>query len=184
MIVTHMLSTINQKVLCFLAKFSDREFYERQIARDTGISYGSANRALNSLYDTGAVLRRQRGKMFFYSVDPANTTIIELKKLVTIMLLEPLVETLKQDAIRIVLFGSCARGFDDSQSDVDLFIITHHRKIIIEAIDDFQFPRGYEMIRIKPVIKTPVELIMAEDADKLFFDEIEKGITLWERVRE
>ena len=109
---------------------------------------------------------------------------VRIKKLVTIMLLEPLVETLKQDASRIVLFGSCARGFDDSQSDVDLFIITHHRKIIIEAIDDFQFPRGYEMIRIKPVIKTPVELIMAEDADKLFFDEIEKGITLWERVRE
>jgi predicted nucleotidyltransferase len=182
MLNTHLISTVNQKVLCFLAKFSDREFYERQIARNIGISYGSANRALNSLYNTGAVGRKQQGKMFFYSVDSTSTSIIELKKMVNIMLLEPLVETMKQDASRIVLFGSCARGTDDSQSDIDLFITTLYREKIIEAIDDFQFPSGYEIIRVKPVIKTPVELIMAGEADKLFIDEIEKGITLWERI--
>ena len=184
MLNTHIISTVNQKVLCFLAKFSDREFYERQIARDIGISYGSANRALNSLNATGTVRRRQEGKMFFYSVDSASNAIIELKKLINIMLLEPLVEVIKHNTSRIVLFGSCAHGFDDSQSDVDLFITTLNRERIIEAVDDFHFPRGYEIVRIKPVIKTPVELIMSEDADRLFIDEIEKGVTLWERTGE
>ena len=184
MLNTHIISTVNQKVLCFLAKNSDKEFYERQIARDTGISYGSANRALNSLHTTGAVRRRQEGKTFFYSVDSTSTSIIELKKLINIMLLEPLIETIKHDASRIVLFGSCARGLDDSYSDVDLFITTLHRERIIEAVDDFQFPRGFEIVRIKPVIKTPVELMMSEGADRLFIDEIENGITLWERMRQ
>jgi predicted nucleotidyltransferase len=184
MLNTHIISTVNQKVLCFLAKYSDKEFYERQIARDIGISYGSANRSLNSLYTTGAVRRRQQGKMYFYSVDSTSTTIIELKKLINIMLLEPLVEAIKHDASRIVLFGSCAYGLDDSYSDVDLFITALHREKIIEAVDDFQLPRGFEMVRIKPVIKTPVELIMSKDADRLFIDEIEKGITLWERIGE
>jgi predicted nucleotidyltransferase len=184
MLNTHIITTINQKVLCFLAKFSDREFYERQIAREIGISYGSANKALNSLNATGTVRRRQEGKMYFYSVDPASITIIELKILINIMLLEPLVELIRHDASRIVLFGSCARGLDDSRSDVDLFITTFHREKMIEALDDFQFPRGYEIVRIKPVIKTPVELIMSEAADRLFIDEIEKGITLWERIGE
>ncbi|MEJ2740288.1 MAG: nucleotidyltransferase domain-containing protein, partial [Dehalococcoidia bacterium] len=158
--------------------------YERQVARDIGISYGSANRALNSLHTTGTIKRRQEGRMFFYSVDSTSTVIIELKKLINIMLIEPLVEVIKHDTSRIVLFGSCARGFDDSRSDVDLFIAAFHRERVIEAVHDFQFPRGYEIVRIKPVIKTPVELIMSEDADRMFIDEIEKGITLWERMRE
>jgi len=33
-----VISTNHQKVLSFLAKFSDQEFYEREIARKVGIS--------------------------------------------------------------------------------------------------------------------------------------------------
>jgi len=33
MLNLHIIATVNQKVLSFLAKFSDKEFYERQIAR-------------------------------------------------------------------------------------------------------------------------------------------------------
>jgi len=60
MLNLHIIATVNQKILSFLAKFSDKEFYERQIARKIGISYGSANRALNDLYSTGAIKRRRK----------------------------------------------------------------------------------------------------------------------------
>jgi len=106
MLNSHIIGTVNQKILSLLAKFSDKEFYERQIARKIGIAYGSANRALNDLYSTGAVKRRQEGKMYFYSVDLSNVAITELKKLTTIMLIEPSVEELKNISSRIVLYVS------------------------------------------------------------------------------
>jgi len=39
----YVITTVNQKVLSLLAKFSDKEFYERQVARKINIAYGSAN---------------------------------------------------------------------------------------------------------------------------------------------
>ena len=50
MLGPHIITTVNQKVLSFLAKFSDDEFYERQVARSLDIAYGSANRSLNQLF--------------------------------------------------------------------------------------------------------------------------------------
>ena len=106
MLNVHIIATVSQKVLSLLTKFSDREFYERQIARKIGIAYSSANRALNDLYSTGAIKWRQEGKMYFYSVDASNAAITELKKLINIMLIEPLVEELKSISSRIMLYGS------------------------------------------------------------------------------
>ena len=57
MLNPHIITTSNQKVLSLLAKFSDQEFYEREVARRLGVSSGSANRALNELFSSGVVTR-------------------------------------------------------------------------------------------------------------------------------
>ena len=182
MLNLHIIATVNQKVLGLLAKFSDEEFYERQIARKIGIAYGSANRALNDLYSTGAIKRRQQGKMYFYSVDLSNAAITEFKKLINIMLIEPLVEELKNISSRVVLYGSCAQGTDTSQSDLDLFIVSDDRERIVEVIGNFSFPRGFENIHIQSVIKSPVELLEVGESEQAFIEEVERGIVLWERA--
>jgi predicted nucleotidyltransferase len=182
MLGKHIVATVNQKVLSLLAKFSDMEFYERQIARRIGIGYGSANRALNELYSTGAIKRKQEGKMYFYSVDLSNSTVIQFKKLVNLLLIEPLVEDLKNISNRVVLYGSCAQGTDTTDSDVDLFVVSDDKKEVLEAVNDFRFPRGFEGIHIQAVVKTPVELLEARGADQAFLEEVERGIVLWERA--
>jgi predicted nucleotidyltransferase len=181
MLYPHIIVTSNQKVLSLLAKFSDKEFYERQVARRLGISYGSANRALNELFSTGAVTRRREGKMYFYSIDSSNAHVIQLKKMTNLMLVEPLAEELKTISNRIVLYGSCALGTDTSESDLDLFIVSSSEKDVSNAISNFKFPRGYEDIRIQSVIKTPVELLEAGESEQAFIEEVERGIILWER---
>ena len=128
MLQRHLIATINQKVLSLLAKFSDQEFYERQVARRLGISYGSANRALNELYSSGAVTRRREGKMYFYSIDTSTAAVIEFKKLINLMLVEPLVEELRKMSNRVVLYGSCALGTDTSESDLDLFVVSNSKE--------------------------------------------------------
>jgi len=178
----HLISTVTQRLLSFLAKFCDQEFYERQIAQRIGIAYGSANRALNQLYSTGAIRRRKEGKMYFYSVDSSNSAIVELKKLVNMMLIESLIQDLKALAHRIILYGSCAQGTDTSQSDLDLFIVSDNREQVMQVIEDVAFPRGFEDIHIQAVIKSPVELLEAGESEQAFLAEVEQGIILWERA--
>ncbi|MEW6033348.1 MAG: nucleotidyltransferase domain-containing protein [Chloroflexota bacterium] len=182
MLGSHITTTISQKVLSFLAKFSDKEFYERQVARRLGIAYGSANRSLNELYSTGAITRRREGKMYFYSVNASNAAIAEYKKLVNLILVEPLVEKLKGIADRIILYGSCAQGTDTSQSDLDLFIVADNREDVAGVVGEFSLPKGYEDLHIQPVIKTPVELLQIGELERAFIEEVERGIVLWERA--
>lgn len=182
MLHPHIIATSNQKVLSLLVKFSNQEFYERQVARKLGISYGSANRALNELFSTGAVTRRREGKMYFYSIDSSTAAVIEFKKMVNLMLVEPLVEELKKISSRIILYGSCALGTDTSESDLDLFVASNSREDVSNAIGNFKFPRGYENIHVQSVIKTPVELLEGEEPERAFIEEVDRGIVLWERV--
>ena len=178
----HLIATSDQKVLSLLAKLSGRDFYERQVARRLGISYGSANRALNKLYSTGFIVRRREGKMYFYTVNSSNPITIEFKKLVNMILLEPLVEELKNVSNRAVLYGSCAQGVDTSESDIDLFIVSDDRERVMQAIDSFNFPQGFEDIKIQPVVKSSTELLEAREPEQAFLNEVEQGIVLWEKV--
>jgi len=182
MLQSHLITTINQKVLSLLAKFSDQEFYEREVARKLGISTGSANRALNELFSSGVVLRRREGKMYFYSIDSSNATLTEFKKMVNLMLVEPLVEELKKMSSRIVLYGSCALGTDTSESDLDLFVVSSSKEDVSNVISSFKFPRGYENIHIQSVIRTPVELLEGGESERTFLEEVDRGVVLWERV--
>lgn len=182
MLSSHIITTINQKVLSFLAKFSGEEFYEREIARNLNIAYGSANRSLNELFSTGAIRRRREGKMYFYSIDTSEPAVTLFKKLVNLMLLEPLIESLKKEASRVVLYGSCAQGMDTYQSDLDLFVVTNSKDNATEIINGFKPPKGFEKLRIQPVIKTPVELLQAGETEKVFLEEVEQGIVLWEKA--
>jgi predicted nucleotidyltransferase len=178
----HIIFTVNQKVLSLFAKFSDKEFYERQIARKLGIGYSSANGALNELHSSGVIKRRREGKMYFYSVDRSNPIVIAFKKLVNLLLIEPLVEELKNKSNRVILYGSCADGIDTSESDVDLFVVSNNKDRALETVSNFKFPQGFEDIHIQAVVKTPIELLEMKGPDQAFIEEVEQGIVLWERV--
>ena len=175
-----LITTVNQKVLQFLTKHSDKEFHEREIARRIDVAAGSANRSSNELYATGALKRRQEGKMLFYSIDSSQPAVVEFKKLVNILLIEPLVEELKSITRRVVLFGSCAQGTDTSKSDMDVFIVTNDPDGVRQAIENYRWPQGFEEIRIQAVIKTPIELLEAGKSEQAFLNEVEQGIILWQ----
>ena len=176
-----MVKTAGQKVLFFLAKFSDREYYERQIARKTGISYGSANSALNELYSSGSIKRRQAGKMFFYSVDTGDITIRELKKMVNLFLLEPLVLKLKKMASGIIVYGDCAYGTDNSGTELNLFIATSNKEKVNRVLRAYKLPRGYEPVILNPVVKTIAELMIINKTDRAFAAQLNSGIILYKQ---
>jgi predicted nucleotidyltransferase len=181
MLATQIIATTNQKVLSFLVKYSDREFYERRIAVQTGVSYGSANRALHELHSSGLVKRHREGRMLFYSINTGNPAVVHYKKLVNLILIEPLIERLKTVADRVILYGSCAQGNDNSRSDIDLFVVAMDTDRAKEMVSSYVLPRGFQDIHVSPVFKTPAEVLEAGDSQRVFLEEIERGIVLWEK---
>jgi len=180
-VISHLLNTVPQRVLALLVRVPDREYYARQIADTLGTSPAAAIYALKALLDTGAVKRRRTGRMSFYSAAAGNPVLFEFKKLVTLLLLEPLVERLRRFSSRIILYGSAARGNDTSASDIDLFIMTRDSERALNLIHSFHFPRGFDDIRIQPVVRTPLEILTAGEDEQTFMAEVERGIVLWEK---
>jgi predicted nucleotidyltransferase len=176
------ISTNQQKVLAFLAKFSDQEYHEREIARKVGISYGSANSVLNELFNEGILVRRRVGKMLFYSFNSRDPIFKTFKIIVSIALIRPLIKKLKDVASEIVLYGSCARGEDTSRSDMDLFVVSEEKEEVLEIIDSFRFIKGFEHLKIEPAVLSPLELLKSEKDDKEFLSLVREGIVLWDEM--
>jgi predicted nucleotidyltransferase len=176
-------STNQLKVLSFLAKFSDQEFHEREIARRTGISYGSANRVLNELFADGILARRQAGKMLFYSFNSEDPMAKTFKIFISVSMLRRLVNILREFATEIVLYGSCARGEDTSASDMDLFVVSSEKEKVLKIIENYKFTKGFESIKIEPVILSALDLLKSEKTDKEFLSLVREGIVLWDKMK-
>ena len=176
------LSTNSLKALSLLAKYSDKEFYEREIARKLGISYGSANKVLNDLYSEQYLNRQKKGNMYLYRFNISDPVFSHFKILANIILLRPLIKQLKQVSTRIVLFGSCARAADHSKSDIDLFIVSDDKTKVLEIIRKYRFNKGFEGLIIEPAVFSPAELLKSEKTDKEFLSLVSEGIVLWDRL--
>jgi len=77
--------------------------------------------------------------------------------------------------VRIVLFGSASRGEDRASSDIDLFILSKDPENIRELLTSYKAAR-----KIQPIVLAPAEWSEFRKREKAFFEEIEKGIVLWE----
>jgi predicted nucleotidyltransferase len=91
--------------------------------------------------------------------------------------MDPLFLSIKEISRKIVLFGSCARGEDDYNSDIDILVITDpdNKDRVFDTISGYKSER-----EIRPIVLDTVELMEMESNDRVFYDEIMKGIEVWE----
>jgi len=171
-----LIKTAHQKMLSFLAAHAGKTFHERELVRKTGIGAGSANRVLNELFKAGIIKRERRGKMYLYSLNENNPTVRQFKVLNMILSLDPLIEKLKPWTNTSILFGSSSQGTDDNESDVDLLIVTSAEEKVRKMVDKFKFPR-----EIRIVFKSLTEWLELESQDQVFYNEVSRGIILWEK---
>jgi len=170
-----LVATNTQKILDFLVKRSGQEFLAGQIQKGLKISKGGVSLSLRELVKEALIRREKKGKLFLYSVDPAQPIVKQLKVLKNIELLSPLVRKVKEWSRRVTLFGSSARGEDGSQSDIDLFILTNNPEEAEGVLRKHKLSRKLQLI-----IRTPVSFAEMEEKEPVFFEEISRGITLWE----
>jgi predicted nucleotidyltransferase len=168
-------SSNSLRVLSFLADNPGQEFLSAEIQNGTFLSRAGAYLALKDLVGRGLAVRKEKGRFHLYSVDHAHPLVRQFKVLKNIVRLEPLLILLKPLSIRIVLFGSAGRGEDAFSSDIDLFVLSRDPETTAETVASFPSDR-----KIQPVVITPAELPDFEKNEKPFYDEIGRGIILWE----
>ena len=163
------------KVLGLFLRNPSARLYGGEVAQETGLSKAGANFALRDLYRAGLLTQEPRGRLHFYSLAADNSLVRQLKVLSNMIGLGPVVEDLKRHAVKIVLYGSAATGEDTEESDTDLLILTRNKKEIEKRIGKHVLKK-----RIQPVIHTPQEWVALGSENRVFVEQVERGIVLWE----
>jgi len=171
----YLTVTSHQKVLSFLSNHPSRSYMEKEIVKATKVSKSAVNEALKELARDKLILQEKKGRMSFYSVDLNDPVIRRLKSTENVSLLKPLIEQLKKNSQKIILFGSFAEGTNVEDSDIDLFVLSDQPDSVQKVIQNSPLAE-----KIQPVIKKPSEFIGLDKKKPLFYQEIERGVILWE----
>jgi predicted nucleotidyltransferase len=167
---------MGMKILTHLAANPGREFYQREIARETDVSAGAVNQYLRAYAEEGIVLSRKRGRMFFYFLNMDNPAVRQFKVFLTVSELNPLIAKIKEASDKIILFGSSSEGTDYEGSDIDLFILTSEKENVKKELSGFKSTK-----KLSPLILNSNELVKLKQDDKPLYERIMRGRELWKK---
>jgi len=168
-------ATNSLKVLSYLAENPGKEFLNSEIQKAVLASRAGAYFALKELVRQGLVLQERRGRLIFYRIIHDDYAIKQFKILKNVLALRPLVSKLKPSSRKITLYGSHSRGENDSSSDIDLFIISKDPDMTRDVISSIKSKH-----EIQTVIKTASEMAGFREREKVFMQEVDRGVVLWE----
>ena len=171
-----IFSTTYQRVLKYLATHPSGEFTEKEIQEGISISRAGANFAIRSLVKDGLIEAGKKGKTAFYSANLKNPLIRQIKVLINLIETRPLILSLQKLSEKITLFGSTASGTNIEESDVDLFVLTDKPKEVLDIVNKSPLAE-----KIQVVIKKPMDYISMKKKDPVFYDEVSRGLTIWEK---
>lgn len=171
----YIFSTAGQKILEFLSANADKQYTEKEISDSMKAKRSSINLALHVLVEEDIINKKKVGRTSLYGADANHIIIKELKILQNLLLIYPLIEKLKPESQKILLFGSSSKGTNTAESDIDLFVQTNNVKKIREIVNSSQLKD-----KIQLITKTPKEMLVINNEKPLFFQEIEKGKLIWE----
>jgi len=63
---------------------------------------------------------------------------------------------------------------------MDLYIVSEEREKAMRLINHYKFMRGFEHIKIEPIIFSSLELLKNEKSEREFLSLVREGIVLWE----
>ncbi len=168
------------KVLSYLSKNRKNEnLYGTKIAEEIGVNQGGTSIVLKRFKEMNIVNSGNVGKTVVYQTIKDDPLVKAFRVFENILELNDLIERIRPYSRKVILFGSCATGEDDIDSDVDIFIIADEKERIREEISITEFER-----KISPIIVNPLEFSEMSEKEKAFLLEIENGIELWGGVND
>ncbi|MFA5745490.1 MAG: nucleotidyltransferase domain-containing protein [archaeon] len=111
--------------------FNDgKDYHVRALAKIVGITPTLVSKELNNLYELGIVNKEKKANLVLYSINSKCSFIKELKQIYikTDYLGNTISEKLKDKVEYAVIFGSFAKGTENSKSDIDLLIVSDKKQ--------------------------------------------------------
>lgn len=171
-----LLNKVPLKILSTISRIPEGFFYEREIARLAGVSIGMANQTLKLLVKMDIINKIKKGKILLYQVNFNHPLVKRFKIFENILGLSDMVLEMKPFCQKIVLFGSCAAGTDNFESDIDLFIISNQKDDLLKIIRNSS---QANVRNINPIIVSIEEYLSLRSSNKVLIEEIDKGIVLY-----
>ena len=168
-------ATNSLKILSFLVDNPGREFLGSEIQKATSISRAGVYLALRELIKQKLVIKTFKGKFLIYSVAYENPVVRQFKVLKNILFLQPIILKLKSSAKKIILYGSASRGEDSPDSDIDFFVLSKEPEETRAILSSLKLKR-----KIQAVVKSPSEWTEFKDKEKVFYEEVNRGIIIFE----
>ncbi len=168
-------ATNSLKVLSCLAEKPGKDFLGTEIAKATGISRAGVYLALKELVKQRLITVTKQERFFFYSIIYDDAVVRQFKALKNVLSLRLITAKLRPFCRKIILYGSCSRGENNPESDIDLFIIAKDPERAKDAIVSVKTKQ-----KVQAVIKTASEIAGFKDSEKTFMREVDCGIVLWE----
>jgi len=146
-----------------------REYHLREIAKLAKVSSSTAKRFLDFYNEEGFIQKQRKANLALFKANIANSAFRHLKIGYSLFKLQPLADHLEEvySNFSIILFGSCSRGEDDLQSDIDILVISSRK----ERADLSEFERHLER-RITLLLYEPHEWEVKAKSDKAFYERI------------
>lgn len=176
--IMNICSRPSFSILMFLGRRYHEGFYVRELARALKLGVGTVSEALRELHEAGLVNREERGKIVIYRAEMKSPLLRELKVCFNLLELNPLMLKLREsgDASRIILFGSCAKGEDILESDIDLLIETRKKHEVSSLLESAR--EGLER-QLSPIILSPEEFMVLKKKDRPLYERIMNGKVLF-----
>ena len=150
---------------------SDEELSQTKIRNKIKMSKATLIKWLKYLEKNNFVNIKIEGVSKLYKLNKENTILKQFKILNNIIKIQELTNLIKNN-IKIYLYGSCARGEDSKESDVDLLIIGNiKRHEIIEEINKLSKKLNK---KITLQIFSELEWANLDKKDRAFYERVEK----------
>ncbi len=143
-------SKTRTKLITKLMMEPDRQFYIREISRETNIPYSMVYKELDNLEQLGLIKSQKKGKITLLSVNKETTYYRDLRSLImkTTGISSTIQAQLRKhtDIEYLLVFGSVASGEDTQESDIDLMVIGDIPEIeLIEEAREIEKKVGREL---------------------------------------
>jgi predicted nucleotidyltransferase len=153
------------------------KFHVRDLSRSLNYDVSLISKNLKKIEQLGLVKREDVGNLVFYQANMDSVLLRHMKICFTLFELHDLIQKIRPVSTISILYGSCAKGHDTSESDIDLFIETLDKDAVQKVVHSLQKRISRT---ISPVIVTPEESYQMKVKDTNFYARIHEGIVLCE----
>jgi len=162
-------------LIAVLGRNFSNKFHVRELARSVHYDVSIISKNLKKLEELGLVTHDDVGNLVLYQANMGSVLFRHMKIFLTLLELTGLIRDLNQVTTNFILYGSCAKGEDTHESDIDLFIETMDK----EAVRTILARHRREMTReLSPIIHTPDETYKLKAEDSTLYNNIQQGIIL------